>query len=167
MKTFLTLVLLTVSLWCSPVFAEFCKVSTESGATSCTFKTDYFSKGTRIAVTYTPQGWTMTVTVTRDEFAMIEGDATAQTKDGEVYKLEYVTTRRDVVPRRKVKEEPVYLVSEAFLLEMGSAKGKVVFLLSAEDPEEVEVKVSSGKFDDIEVFIAETKVVLADEFEGG
>ena len=167
MKTFLTLVLLTVFLWCSPVFAEFCNVSSESDATSCTFKTDYFSKDRRITVTYTPQGWAMTVTVTFDEFAMIEGDAKAQTKDGEMYNLEYVSTRRDIAPRRTVKEMPVYLVSEAFLHEMGSAKGKVAFLLSAEDPKEVEVKVSSGKFDDIEAFIAETKVVLADEFEGG
>ena len=109
----------------------------------------------------------MTVTVTFDDFAMIEGDATAQTKDGEVYKLEYVSTRRDVVPRRKVKEEPVYLVSEAFLHEIGSAKGKVKFLLSAEDPKEVVVKVSSGKLDDMDAFIAETKIVLADQFEDG
>ena len=38
----------------------------------------------------------MTVTVTRKEFAMIEGDAKVQTKDGEVYNLEYVSTRRDM-----------------------------------------------------------------------
>ena len=109
----------------------------------------------------------MTVTVTLKEFAMIEGDAKAQTKDGEMYNLEYVSTRRDMAPRRLVKEMPVYLVSEAFLHEMGSAKGKVIFLLSAEDPKEVEVKFSSGLFDDIDAFIAETKTVLADQFKDG
>ena len=167
MKTFLTLILLAVSLWSSPVFAQFCNVSSESGETSCTFKTDYTSKNARIAVTYTPQGWAMTVTVTLKEFAMIEGDAKVQTKGGEMYNLEYVSTRRDMAPRRLVKEMPVYHVSEAFLHELGSAKGKVIFLLSAEKPKEVEVKFSSGLFDDIDAFIVEAKTVLADQFKGG
>ena len=167
MKTFLTLILLVVFLWCSPVFAEFCNVSSESDATSCTFKTDYSKKNSRIAVTYTPQGWAMTVTVTLKEFAMIEGDAKVQIKDSEMHNLEYVSTRRDMAPRGKVKEMPVYLVSEAFLHELGSAKGKVIFLLSAEDPKEMEVKFSSGLFDDIDAFIAETKTVLADQFKDG
>lgn len=109
----------------------------------------------------------MTVTVTLEEFAMIEGNAKTHTKDGEMFNLEYVSTRRDVAPRRKVKEMPVYLVSEAFLHELGNAKGKVIFLLSAEDPKEVEVKFSSGLFDDIDAFIAETKTVLADQFKDG
>ena len=165
MKTFLTLVLLQVFLWCSPVFAEFCNVGSESGATSCTYKSDYSSKDARIAVTYTPQGWAMTVTVTLDEFAMIEGDAKVQTKGGEMYNLEYVSTRRDIAPRRTVREMPVYIVSEAFLHELGNAKGKVTFLLSAEDPKEVKVKFPSSKLDDLDAFIAETKIVLADQFE--
>ena len=165
MKTFLTLIVLAVFLWCSPVYAEFCGVSSESGATSCTFKTDYSSKQARIAVTYTPQGWAMTVTVTLKEFAMIEGDSKVQTKNGEMYSLEYVSTRRDIAPKRKVKEMPVYLVSEAFLHELGSAKGKLLFLLSAEDPKEVEVKFSSGMFENIDAFIAETKTVLGDQFK--
>ncbi|MDH3902477.1 MAG: hypothetical protein OES90_04575 [Xanthomonadales bacterium] len=167
MKTFLTIFLLTVSLWCSPVFAEFCNVDFENGATACTFKTDYTSKNSRIAVTYTPQGWAMTVTVVLGEFVMFEGDAKAHTKDGEMYNLEYVSTSRDMAPRRLVKEMPVYLVSEAFLRELGSAKGKVMFLLSAEDPKEVEVKFSSGLFEDIDAFIEETKTVLADQFKDG
>ena len=106
----------------------------------------------------------MTVTVTLKEFAMIEGEAKVQTKDGEMYNLEYVSTRRDVAPRRMIREMPVYLVSEAFLHELGSAKGKVIFLLSAEDPKEVKVKLSSGLFDDMDAYIAETKIVLADQF---
>ena len=109
----------------------------------------------------------MTVTVVLKEFAMFEGDAKAHTKDGEMYNLEYVSTRRDMAPRRLVKEMPVYHVSEAFLHELGSAKGKVIFLLSAEDPKEVEVKFSSGLFDDIDAFIAETKSVHADQFKDG
>ena len=165
MKTFLTLIVLAVFLWSAPVFAEFCGVSSESGATSCTFKTDYSSKQARIAVTYTPQGWAMTVTVTLKEFAMIEGDSKVQTKNGEMYSIEYVSTRRDLAPKRKVKEMPVYLVSEASLHELGTAKGKLLFLLSAEDPKEVEVKFSSGVFEDIDAFIAETKTVLGDQFK--
>jgi len=167
MKTFLTLILLAVFLWCSPVVAEYCNLSSEGDATSCIFKTDYTSRAARIAITYTPQGWAMTVTVVLKEFAMIEGDAKVQTKDGEMYNLEYVSTRRDVAPRRLVKEMPVYIVSEALLQELGIAKGKVIFLLSAEDPKEVEVKFSSRLFDDIDAFIAETKSVPADQFKDG
>jgi len=167
MKTFLTLIVLAVFLWSSPVFAEFCGVSSESAATSCTFKTSYTPKDARITVTHTQQGWAMTVTVTLKEFAMIEGDSTVKTKDGEVYSLEYVSTRRDMAPRRKVKEMPVYLVSEAFLQELGSGKGKVLFFLSAEEPKEVEVKFTSGMFDDMDAFITETKTVLADQFKDG
>ena len=167
MKTFLTLIVLAVFLWSAPVFAEFCGVSSESAATSCTFKTDYSSKQARISVSYTPQGWAMTVTVTLKEFAMIEGDSKVQTKNGEIYSLEYISTRRDMAPKRRVKEMPVYLVSESFLHELGTAKGKVLFFLSAEDPKEVEVKFSSGQFDDMDAFIAETKTVLADQFKDG
>ena len=167
MKTLLTLILLAIFFWYSPVFAEFCNVGSESGATSCTYKSDYSSKDARIAVTHTPQGWAMTVTVTLDEFAMIEGDAKVQTKGGEMYNIEYVSTRRDIAPRRTVREMPVYLVSEAYLHELGNAKGKVTFLLSAEDPKEVEVKFSSGLFDDIDAFIAETKSIPAEQFKDG
>ena len=109
----------------------------------------------------------MTVTVTLKEFAMIEGDSKVQTKNGEIYSLEYISTRRDMAPKRRVKEMPVYLVSESFLHELGTAKGKVLFFLSAEDPKEVEVKFSSGQFDDMDAFIAETKTVLADQFKDG
>lgn len=167
MKTFFTLIVLTVFFWCSPVLAEFCGLSSESAVMSCTFKTDYTAKDARIAVTYTPQGWAMTVTVTLKEFAMIEGDSKVQIKNGDVYSLEYVSTKRDMAPRRKVKEMPVYLVTEEFLHELGSIKGKILFLLSAEDPKEMEVKFSSGQFDDIDAFIAETKTVLADQFKDG
>ena len=165
MKTVLAIIFVMVFLWGSPVFAEFCNVSSDSGATECTFKTDWFSKDTRIAVTRSPQGWAMTVTVTLDEFAMMEGDATAQTKDGEMYNLEYVSTRRDVARRGRVVEMPVYLVSEALLQELGSAKGKVTLLLPAENPKEVKVKFSTGKFDEIDLFITETKAILTDQFE--
>jgi len=167
MKTFLTLIVLAVIPWSSPVFAEFCDVNSESAAMSCTFKTDYTPKDARIAVTHTQQGWTMTVTVTLKEFAMIEGDSKVETKNGDMYSLEYVSTQRDMAPKRKVKEMPVYRVSEAFLHELGSAKGKVLFFLSAEDPKEVEVKFSSGQFDDLDAFITETKTVLADQFKDG
>ena len=167
MKTFLTLIVLAVFLWCSPVYAEFCGVSSESGATECTFKTSYTAKDTRIAVTYTPQGWALTVTVILKEFAFIEGDSKAKTKNGEMYNLEYVSTSRDMAPRRKWKEMPVYIVSEAFLHELGSDKGKVLFWLTAEDSKEMEVKFSSGMFEDIDAFIAETKTVLADQFKDG
>ena len=109
MKTFLALIVLAVFLWCSPVYAEFCGVSSESGATSCIFKTDYSSKQARIAVTYTQQGWAMTVTLIRKEFAMIEGDSKAKTKNGEMYNLEYVSTSRDMAPKRQWKEMPVTL----------------------------------------------------------
>jgi len=158
---------MAVLFWCSPVVAEFCNVSSESGAASCTFTTDYSSKDARIAVTFTPLGWAMTVTVTLKEFAMIEGDAQVQTKEGEMYKLEYVSTRRDMAPRRMVKEMPVYHVSEAILHDLGRTNGKLVFLLTAEDPKKVEVKFSSGLFDDIDAFITETKTALADQFKDG
>jgi len=166
MKTFWKLIILTVFLWCSPVSAEFCGVNSETAKTECTFKTNYTAKDTRISVTYTPQGWAMTVTVVRKkEFAFIEGDSKAKTKNGEMYDLEYVTTSRDMAPRRKLKEMPVYIVSEAFLHEMGSDNGKVLFWLTAEDPKEVEVKFSSGMFEDMDAFIAETKTVLGDQFK--
>jgi len=166
MKTFLTLIVLAVFLWCSPVYAEFCSPSPETGATTCTFKTNYTAKDTRIAVTYTPQGWAMTVTVlVKKEFAFIEGDSKAKIKNGEMYDLKYVSTSRDMAPRRKLKEMPVYIVSEAFLHELGSDKGKALFWLTAENPKELELKFSSGLFKDMDAFIAETKAVLGDRFK--
>jgi len=165
MKSFWTLILLAAFLWCSPVFAEYCGLSHESGRTECKFRTDSGSKDSSIVVSHNEQGWTMTVTVILKEFVMIEGDAKLMTKDGEIHDLEYVSTRRDVAPRRKWKESPVYLVSEALLRELGSTKGKLLFMLASEDPKDMEVKFSSGTFEDIDVFIAEAKTVLADQFK--
>ena len=166
MKTFLTLIVLAVFLWCSPVYAEFCAPDSENGETKCTFNTSYTAKDTRVSVTYTPLGWALTVTVVvKKEFAFIEGDSKAKTKNGEMYDLEYVSTSRDMAPRRKLKEMPVYIVSEAFLHEIGSDNGKVQFWLTAEDPKEMEVKFSSGMFEDMDAFIAETKTVLGDQYK--
>lgn len=166
MKTFLTLIVLAVCTWCSPAFAEYCAINSENGETTCTFKTNYTAKDTRVAVTYTPQGWTLTVTVLLKEFAMIEGNSRVETKDGQQFDIEYVSTSRDMAPRqRKWKEMPVYLVSEELLRVLGSTKGKVRFWLTAEDPKELELKFSSGMFEDIDAFIAETKAVLGDQFK--
>jgi len=165
MKTFWTLLVLAIFLWCSPVFAEYCGLSHESGRTECKFRTDPGSKDSSIVVSHNEQGWTMTVTVILKEFVMIEGNAKLMTKDGEIHDLEYLSTRRDVAPRRKWKESPVYLVNEALLRELGSTKGKLLFLLASEDPEDLEVKFSSGTFEDIDPFITETKSVLSHQFE--
>ena len=166
MKTSRSFLSLAVFLCCSPAFAEYCAISSETAAMACTFSTGFTQKDAQIDLSYTERGWTMTVTVIQKKvFAMIEGDSKAQIKNGETYNLEYVSTRRDMVPRRKLKEAPVYIVSEAFLHELGSTKGKVTFWLSAEDPKEMKVVFSSKLFKDIDAYIAETKTVLADRFQ--
>ena len=166
MNTSRSLLFLAVFLCCSPAFAEYCAISSETAAMACTFSTKYTPKDTQISVSHTERGWTMTVTVIqKKKFAMIEGDSTANIRNGEAYNLDYVSTRRDMVPRRKLKEAPVYIVSEAFLHELGSGKGKVTFWLAAEDPKEMKVVFSSKYFKDIDAYIAETKTMFADRFQ--
>ncbi len=107
----------------------------------------------------------MMVAVFRKEFAMIEGDSRVEIKKGPTHNLEYVSTRRDMTPGGRVMEAPVYMVTEALLHDLGSAKGKTRFWLAADKPKEVEVEVAASLFEDIEAYIAETKTVLAVLFE--
>ena len=168
MKTFWTLIILTISLWCSPVFAEYCGVSSIDRDTSCIFKTERTNKDAQIIVSYTQQGWSMKVAVFfKKEFPMIEGDSKVQIKNGETHDIEYVSTRRDITLNRgrRMMEESAYLVSEALLHELSNAKGKVKFLLSAEESKEVEVEFSASLFEDLDAYIAETKMVLSELFE--
>ena len=165
MKTFWTLILLAIFLWSSPVSAEYCTVSAEGNSTSCIFKTKRTPKNAQVVVSYTQQGWSMMVAVFLKEFAMLEGDSKVKTKKGEMYSLEYVTTRRDMTPAGKVMEAPVYIASEALLHELSSAKGKVRFWLSGENPKEVEAEFAASLFEDLDAYVAETRMVLSELFE--
>ena len=166
MKTFWTLILLALIFWSSPVLAEFCTVDPESNSTSCVFKTKRTSKDSQVIVSYTQQGWSMVVEVYfKKDFAMIEGDSKVTLKDGETFDLKYVSTRRDLTLRRKMLEAPVYIVGEDLLNALSNAKGKVQFWLTAEKPKEVEAEFSSGLFEDLDAYIAETKMVMSELFE--
>ena len=105
------------------------------------------------------------VAVFIEEFAMLEGDSKVKTKNGEMYSLKYVTIRRDMTPSGKVMEAPVYIASEELLHELSSAKGKVRFWLSGEKPKEVEVEFAASLFEDLDAYVAETRMVLSELFE--
>lgn len=96
---------------------------------------------------------------------MIEGDSRVEIKKGPTHSIEFVSTRRDMTPGGRVMEAPVYIVSESLLHDLGSAKGKTRFWLSADKPKEVEVEIAASLFSDIEAYIAETKTVLGVLFE--
>ena len=165
MKAFWTLILVATLPWCSPALAEYCTVKSDGTETSCIFKTKRTPKDSQVVISYTQQGWTMMVAVFRKDFAMIEGDSRVEIKKGPTHNIEYVSTRRDLTFDRRVMEAPVYIVSEALLHDLGSAKGKTRFWLSADKPKEVEVEIAASLFADIEAYIAETKTVLAALFE--
>jgi len=166
MKTFWTLTLLAVFLWCSPVSAEYCTIKSDGKETSCIFKTKRTPKDAQVVVSYTQKGWSMMVAVFfKKEFAMIEGDARVTTKSGEEFSLEYITTRRDMTVYGRIMEAPVYLASEELLHALSNTKGKVRFWLSAEKPKEVEVEFASRLFEDLDAYVAETKLVLSELFE--
>lgn len=166
MKTIWTLILLALFFWSSPVLAEFCTVDSENSSTSCIFKTKRAPKDTQVIVSYTQQGWSMMVAVFfKKDFAMIEGDSRVTLKGGETFDIKYVSTRRDLTYDRRMMEAPVYIVGEDLLHALSSAKGKVRFWLTAEKPKEVEVEVSSGLFEDLDAYVAETRTVLSDLFE--
>jgi hypothetical protein len=165
MKTFWTLILLAIFLWSSPVTAEYCTVSSGGNSTKCIFKTKRTPKNAQVVISYTQQGWSMMVAVFLEEFAMIEGDAKVETKKGEMYSLEFVTIRRDMTTSGKVMEAPVYLASEELLHELSNAKGKVRFWLSAEKPKEVEAEFAASLFENLDAYVAETRMVLSELFE--
>jgi len=166
MKTIWTLILLALFFWSSPVLAEFCTVDSESNSTSCVFKTKRAPKDAQVIVTYTQQGWSMMVAVFfKKDFAMVEGDSRVTLKGGETFDLKYVSTRRDLTLDRRMMEAPVYLVSEDLLHALSNARGKVRFWLTAENPKEVEAEFSSGLFEDLDAYVAETRMVLSELFE--
>jgi len=165
MKALWVLITASVFLWSAPVFSEYCMVNSEDSSTSCVFKTKRNPKDAQIIVSYTKQGWSMMIAVfLKKEFAMVGGDSTVKTKNGETHPLKFVTIRRDMTINRRIMEAPVYLVDEALLHDLANAKGKVRFWLTAEDPEEVEVEFSSKLFEGLDEYVAETKMVLGDLF---
>ena len=165
MKALWVLVTASVFLWSAPVFAEYCTVKPEDKSTSCVFTTKRNPKDAQIIVSYTKQGWSMMIAVfLKKEFAIIGGDSTAKTKNGEIHELKFVTIRRDMTINRRIMEAPVYLVDEALLHDMANAKGKVRFWLTAEKPKEVEAEFSSKLFKGLDDYVAETKMVLGDLF---
>ena len=165
MKSFWITIPLALLLWTSTAFAEYCKVSPEGDKTSCIYKVTRIPHNSQIIINYTQQGWSMMIVVFRDEFAIIEGDARVETKDGGEYTIKYVSTSRDMVSG-KMMEAALYLVDEALLHELSNASGKVRFFLAADEVKKgVEVEVAASQFDDIDAFITETKTVLAVLFE--
>ena len=99
MKTLSTFIFLSIFLWCTSASAEFCTVTPDNKSTSCIFKTKRNPKDAQIIISYTQQGWSMMIAVFfKKDFAMIEGDAKAQTKNGELHKLEFIDIRRDMTP---------------------------------------------------------------------
>jgi len=165
MKVFRTILILAATLWSAPVFANYCKVDTESETTSCIFKANYIPKNTQIIISYTQQGWSMLIVVFLDDFAIIEGDAKVQTKHGEPHTIKYVSTRRDMT-HGKMMEAALYIIDESVLRELGQAKGKIHFYLANTDAkEDVDVEVAASNFEDIDAYIAETKTVLSALFK--
>jgi hypothetical protein len=165
MKAFWVLISASLLFWGSPVAAEFCSVKSEGKDISCIFKTERTPKDTQVVISYTQQGWSMMVAVFLKEFAMVEGDSRVEIKKGPTHTMKYVTTRRDMTTDRRMMEAPVYLVSEELLHDLGSAKGKTRFFLSAEKPKEVEVEIAASLFEDIDAYVEETKSVLGDLFQ--
>ncbi len=165
MKSFWTLILLSITLWSAPVFAEYCKVDTENDKTTCIYKINHIPKNSQIIISYTQQGWSMMIVVFRKEFALIEGDSKVTTKDGGEYTFKYVSTRRDMT-HGMMMEAALYMVDEPMLYALGQAKGKVrFFLANTVEKKDVEVEVAASNFEDIDAYIAETKTVLADLFK--
>lgn len=162
MKAIWTVLLLAVIAWSAPASATYCKVEAGDNKTSCIYKTERVSKGAQIVISYTQQGFSMTIVVLLKEFAIIEGDAKVQTKHGEPHTLKYVSTRRDMT-RGRMMEAAQYLVDEKVLQELGQAKGKIHFYLANTDAkEDVDVEVAASSFEDIGAYIAETKMVMGD-----
>ncbi len=165
MKTIGTLILLALTLWSAPLFAEYCKVDAEENKTSCIYKIDRIPKNTQIVISYTQQGWSMLIVVFRKEFAIIEGDSIVTTKDGPEYPIKYVSTRRDMT-QGMMMEAALYLIEEEALKGLAQAGGKVRFMLAnTVEKEPVEVEVAASQFEAIDAFIAETKTVLGALFE--
>ena len=166
MKTIWTCIFLSIFLWCSTASAKYCTVKSGEESSSCIFKTKRTPKDAQIVVSYTQQGWSMMIAVfLKKDFAMIEGDSKAKTKNGEMHSLEYITIRRDMTTTGRMMEAPVYLVTEDLLHDLSNAKGKVRFYLSADDPKEVEVEFAASLFEELDAYVAETKMVLGDLFE--
>jgi hypothetical protein len=164
MKVFWAPISAALLLWGTPAAAEYCTVKSAGKETSCIFKTERTPKDAQVIISYTQQGWSMMVAVFLKEFAMIEGDSRVEIKKGPSHSIKYSSTRRDMTTNRRLMEAPVYIVNEELLHDLGSAKGKVRFWLSAEKPKEVEVEVAASLFEDIEAYVQETKEVLAELF---
>lgn len=153
-------------LWCIPASAEYCTVKSERETVTCIFKVERIENNSQLVISYTRQGWSMLIAVFVKDFAIIEGPATVELKNGDQYKIEHIKTQRDMTPEGRLMEAAIYTVSEDLLHELGNAKGKVRFYLQGEAiRKSIEVEVAASMFDDLDAYITETKTRLAPIFE--
>lgn len=159
MKTF-TAALLTLGIvWSLPAAAEFCRYDNSGKVRSCEFKVTGLKKQSQIVISYTQQGWSLMAVVFVDEFVFVEGDARIEIGKENTQNLEYVTTRRDVVPGG-LMEAGVFKVSEELLHDIANSDGGIRIYLPASEGEEQRIKANDSRFSDLEEYIAETKTVL-------
>lgn len=152
-----SLMILAMLFLSASVSAEYCTFDESGRPTSCTYNAVGGLEGSQYIVSYTQQGWALTIALYFEEFVMVEGDATFKVRGHDLQTLEYVTTARDIAAGDLVVEAAVYKVSEEQLLQLANASGKVKFTVPSIDDEDQVIKVQSVQFKELPEYIAETK----------
>jgi len=160
MKILSRALIFAMLLWGVSASAEYCKYDDAGILRSCTYNAVEGLKGTRFVVSYTRQGWALTVAIYVEEFVMLEGDARVKIRGHEEQTIEYVSTTRDIAPDDLVMEAAVFKVSEELLLQLADASGKVKFYVPALEAEELEIRVQSVQFKELADYVAETKAAV-------
>lgn len=160
MKTLGRLLILAMLFLSASVSAGYCDYDDSGRLTSCTYNAVGGLEGTQYIVSFTRQGWALTIALYMEDFVMVEGDATFKVRGNELQTIEYVTTARDVAPDDLIVEAAVYKISEEQLLQLANAGGKVKFTVPAAEAKDQVVKVQAVQFKEIPEYIAETKAAV-------
>lgn len=160
MKVLSTIILLAMTLWATPVFAEYCERNPSTDRLSCKF-IDNNGKPHKAALTLTltREGYSMMIAVFVDDWLMLGGKTTVKMSDDEPVEIEYKGTRRDITERGLLMEAAVFLVDKEFLQKMHQSKGTIVFSIATEK-KDLEVEFWSRRFKNLDDFIDETQAIL-------
>lgn len=164
MKLLGTIVLLTIALWATPVFAEYCERNPATNLISCKY-VDTHGKphNATITITLTREGYSMVITVYVDEWLMLGGESTVTIGEAEPQEIQYLGTRRDITEGGLLMEAGVYMVDKELLEKMHQSKGTILFKLEAEEDDELVIEFWSRRFKKLGDFINETQAILNPE----
>jgi len=160
----LTILLLSLP-WSTSFAEELCTIDPQGGFAGCSvmvrtgepmdpliFVEGHLENGARV--------WRLRLSVLRNEWPMLNGEAQMRVDGGEAVALKYLSSNRVGVTKVLRSEAAEYVISEESLRAIANARNEVSFRFPDESSEPIEISVAPDRFSEIAALLAEAEQKL-------